>query len=288
MYSRPQTQMASPRQQQQQQMPQWQHQQQQPRWPPQQQQQQQQQQPAAASKNLLFFSRHCQYSSEAVTLVTQRGMREHFVFVDVDVNRSQLPACVTSVPTLITHDKRVLAGDNLFRVLRSGSQPPPQQQQQRLPSYQGQASQGGQQPRGGNPGQQQHHGQQPDNGPMGTFTNSESNLGAFSGSFAPLDDAELGGMSGARAGPGADSPFAHPLAVGVSDIVTPADDGKNVVAQGDSSHGGSTGPRGAGGPSMEDYAAQRLMDDQRLGLTRSVGLGVPGGGNGPNGPMMRR
>lgn len=64
------------------------------------------------SRNVLFYSEYCFFSKDVLALITKKNMTALFLLVCVDAYRSQLPAFVQSVPTIFTHDHRVLEGQS--------------------------------------------------------------------------------------------------------------------------------------------------------------------------------
>lgn len=55
-----------------------------------------------ANKDLLFYSNFCDFSKEAVTLVTKKNLRSHVLLVCIDSGKYQIPSCITCVPSLLT------------------------------------------------------------------------------------------------------------------------------------------------------------------------------------------
>lgn len=64
------------------------------------------------SRNVLFYSEYCFFSKDVLALITKKNMTALFMIVCVDAYRDQLPAFVQSVPTIFTHDRRVLEGQS--------------------------------------------------------------------------------------------------------------------------------------------------------------------------------
>lgn len=82
----------------------------------------------SSSRSVLFYSEYCTFSKEVLNLVTKKNASTLFLLVCVDSYRSQLPAFVRSVPTILTHDRRVLEGDSAlaFVDMIQGVHPPGQ------------------------------------------------------------------------------------------------------------------------------------------------------------------
>lgn len=62
--------------------------------------------------NILFYSDYCFFSKDVMSLITKKNLVQLFLMVCVDAYRDQLPAFVQSVPTIFTHDRRVLEGES--------------------------------------------------------------------------------------------------------------------------------------------------------------------------------
>ena len=53
-------------------------------------------------KNILFFSPRYDYCKEIVQSIVQKGLRDQFIFVDIDQHRTKLPDFVDRVPFVVT------------------------------------------------------------------------------------------------------------------------------------------------------------------------------------------
>ena len=82
-------------------------------------------------KPVLFYSRFCKHSTDAIRAVSVRGLGEAVAVACIDgVDRNRLPAWVDRVPILFSHDRRVLFDDALLSYIASYSPRLLQQQQQ--------------------------------------------------------------------------------------------------------------------------------------------------------------
>lgn len=75
-----------------------------------------------SGRNVLFFSEFCFFSKDAVALVTKKNVSASFLMVCVDSYRTMLPAFVRSVPTIFTHDRRVLEGELALQFVEAMSE----------------------------------------------------------------------------------------------------------------------------------------------------------------------
>lgn len=73
-----------------------------------------------ASKHFLFYSHLCGYSTEIHQLIIKYNLGNYIYQLNIsDPNRKfQIPACITSVPTLLMNDKKTLLKDeNLYNFI---------------------------------------------------------------------------------------------------------------------------------------------------------------------------
>ena len=78
---------------------------------------------ATTGKHVLFYSQFCQFSNEALRVITRNNLRPAFVMVCVDHGRAQLPDFVDRVPMVLTADRRLLADEALQAFLAAVSAP---------------------------------------------------------------------------------------------------------------------------------------------------------------------
>jgi hypothetical protein len=71
----------------------------------------------APGRDVLFHSAFAEYSVFVLDQVVRRGLRESILLINVDRQRFRLPQAVTSVPTLVTADKRVLVDEAIMQYL---------------------------------------------------------------------------------------------------------------------------------------------------------------------------
>lgn len=71
------------------------------------------------SQHVLFYSDLCGFSSQVLNLITRKNISSSFLFVNVDVHRSELPCGVERVPTVRTNDRRHLEGQAVFDLIES-------------------------------------------------------------------------------------------------------------------------------------------------------------------------
>jgi hypothetical protein len=70
-------------------------------------------------KHVLFYSKHCEYSLEAMSIINVNGLRSRFYLVNVEDFASSLPPFVTSVPLIFNKAHEILVDDDLFLYLNS-------------------------------------------------------------------------------------------------------------------------------------------------------------------------
>jgi hypothetical protein len=78
---------------------------------------QQQQRPPQPQQHVLFYSEYCRFCQDALRIITKRDIRDAFRLVCVDTHRTQLPAFVDCVPLVLTNDRVVISGDDVFKLL---------------------------------------------------------------------------------------------------------------------------------------------------------------------------
>ena len=76
-------------------------------------------------KTVLFFSKFCGHSTEALRAITGRDLRSAFALLCIDDAevRRRLPAYVDRVPLAFTPDRRILADDALLSYIHGGGGP---------------------------------------------------------------------------------------------------------------------------------------------------------------------
>jgi hypothetical protein len=142
--------------------------------------------PPPALKSVLFYSRFCQHSGEAVRAAASRPNDIALVCVDDPSVRVKVPSCVDRVPTLFTADRRLLVNDALFAFLLGGQQQQQQQHQQYQQQQQPQQHQQRQQPQPQKPND------------MVDAAGSSGGIGgaAFSWLEGPGQSGDVGGIGG--------------------------------------------------------------------------------------------
>ena len=70
-------------------------------------------------KHVLFYSKHCRYSKDAVSMINSNGLRNRFYLVNVEDFASTLPPFVKSVPLIFNKAHEILIDDDLFVYLQS-------------------------------------------------------------------------------------------------------------------------------------------------------------------------
>lgn len=69
------------------------------------------------NKHLLFFSNYCNFSKEAMTVITKQNLKKHFMFINVDSNREKLPVFVDRVPLVYTSKKEIVTDSGVFEFI---------------------------------------------------------------------------------------------------------------------------------------------------------------------------
>lgn len=69
------------------------------------------------TRHVFFYSEFCQFSKDVMALITKKNVSTLFLPVCVDTYREMLPVFVHSVPTIFTHDKRVLEGQAAYDLI---------------------------------------------------------------------------------------------------------------------------------------------------------------------------
>lgn len=73
---------------------------------------------ASARKPVLFHSTFCNYCRTVLKFIAQNDMTDAFAFYQVDGNRNQIPRFVTSVPTMLLPDKRMLTDEAVWEYVK--------------------------------------------------------------------------------------------------------------------------------------------------------------------------
>lgn len=128
------------------------------------------------AKHILFFSRRCQHCESVMrTITNQENAMSKFVFIEIEkVQRSLIPSCVRSIPTMLVHSnpEQVLAGAaaiiSFFN--KGNSQGQRNQQHQQYPQHTQQ--------------------QQQDSCPSDGLLPSAGDLQGYSANYSFLDNAE--------------------------------------------------------------------------------------------------
>ena len=86
-------------------------------------------------KHTFFYSKTCARSRDVATLISQRGVRDRFIFISVEQYQNSLPPFVKTVPLIYTSNSEVLTDDDLVLFVRhiqpqQGSQGIPHQEPQ--------------------------------------------------------------------------------------------------------------------------------------------------------------
>lgn len=72
----------------------------------------------AARKPLLFVSARCEYCRTVTAFLKQHGLIDAFGYFSVDAHRNQIPRFVTSVPTMLLPDMRMLTDESVWEYVR--------------------------------------------------------------------------------------------------------------------------------------------------------------------------
>ena len=75
----------------------------------------------SGSKPVLFYSKFCRHSGDAVRAISARNLGGSIVMACVDGNTQRLPPWVDRVPLIFTHDRRVLSDESLLMYVASFS-----------------------------------------------------------------------------------------------------------------------------------------------------------------------
>ena len=71
-----------------------------------------------AKKPVLFHSTYCKYCRTVVSFLAQNELTDAFSLFCVDGNRNQIPRFVTSVPTMLLADKRMLTDEAVWEYVK--------------------------------------------------------------------------------------------------------------------------------------------------------------------------
>lgn len=74
-------------------------------------------------RHVLFYSEFCFFSKDVMALITKKNVAASFLLVCVDTYRQMLPVFVHSVPTILTHDQRVLEGQAVLDLVDNMQSP---------------------------------------------------------------------------------------------------------------------------------------------------------------------
>ena len=69
-------------------------------------------------KNILYFSKNCEHSKNVVEAIRNKNLMDTFVFVCIDSKeiRQKLPREVTHCPSVVTSDRRLISGDDIYKL----------------------------------------------------------------------------------------------------------------------------------------------------------------------------
>jgi hypothetical protein len=81
--------------------------------------------------NVFVFSPDASYCKQVLQAIISFGLKQQFQFLNVSTYQDPLPAYIKSVPTIITHDRRILVDQDVWRYVQflhsiSGSRQPAQ------------------------------------------------------------------------------------------------------------------------------------------------------------------
>ena len=70
-------------------------------------------------KNTLYFSKKCEHSKNVIDAIQRKNLVDAFVFICIDSIevRRQLPREITLCPSVVTSDRRLISGDDIYKLL---------------------------------------------------------------------------------------------------------------------------------------------------------------------------
>ena len=69
------------------------------------------------NKDILFFSKFCNHCNQFNEKLNKSQLKEHLLFFCIDNNRDKTPSFIKAVPSLLTKDKQIISGKQLFEWL---------------------------------------------------------------------------------------------------------------------------------------------------------------------------
>ena len=71
------------------------------------------------NKNILFFSNYCSHSKKCLEIINKTNLRQQILLFCIDENMEKIPSFIKSVPTILTPNKDLLQGKQLFNYLEN-------------------------------------------------------------------------------------------------------------------------------------------------------------------------
>lgn len=75
------------------------------------------------SKDMFFYSNYCDHCKDIINIIIKKNIRKLFCFVCIDTQKFTIPACVKSVPTVITKQKQILVGNTIANYIEDLTTP---------------------------------------------------------------------------------------------------------------------------------------------------------------------
>lgn len=69
------------------------------------------------NKNILFFSNYCSHSKNCLEIINKTNLRQQILLFCIDENMEKVPSFIKSVPTILTPNKDLIQGKQLFTYL---------------------------------------------------------------------------------------------------------------------------------------------------------------------------
>lgn len=71
------------------------------------------------NKNILFFSNYCSHSKKSLEIINKTNLRQQILLFCIDENMEKIPSFIKSVPSLLTPNKDLVQGKQLFNYLEN-------------------------------------------------------------------------------------------------------------------------------------------------------------------------